>query len=44
MSEPTKEVQVDMSFKGHNFTTFVIDIIKNMNTINMMNLILNTVG
>ena len=23
MSEPTKEVQVDMSFKGHNFTTFV---------------------
>ena len=23
MREPTKEVQVDMSFKGHNFTTFL---------------------
>lgn len=23
MREPTKEVQVDMSFKGHNFTTFI---------------------
>ena len=25
MSEPTKEVQVDISFKGHNFTTFVVE-------------------